>query len=211
VPNRDLIVIGGSAGACRTLQELLLALPPDLPAAVIVVIHRAEGIESGRTALDATGTLRSKTAEDGDRIEHGRVLIAPRDRHVVVENGAIRLIGRPRENMWRPAIDVLFRSAAVTYQSRVIGVLLSGYLDDGTVGLQAIGTCGGVTIVQEPQESETSEMPRIALANVSIDYVLSIPQIAATLLRLASEAAPSLQSRSWSTTALNSNQACGSE
>jgi two-component system chemotaxis response regulator CheB len=92
--------------------------------------------------------------------------------------------------MWRPAIDVLFRSAAVTYRSRVIGVLLSGYLDDGNVGLQAIGTCGGVTIVQEPQESEISEMPRIAVANVSIDYVLSVPQIAATLVRLANEAAP---------------------
>jgi two-component system chemotaxis response regulator CheB len=183
--------MGGSAGAWRTLQDLLLVLPPDLPAAVIVVIHRAaQAIEFTRTPLTARGRLPLKTAEDGDRIEHGRILIAPRDRHVVVEDRAIHLIRGPRENTWRPAIDVLFRSAAVTYRSRVIGVLLSGYLDDGTVGLQAIGTCGGVTIVQEPQESETSEMPRIALANVSIDYVLSVPQIAATLVRLANEAAP---------------------
>jgi two-component system chemotaxis response regulator CheB len=186
--------MGGSGGAWRTLQELLSALPQDLPAAVIAVIHHAaEGIESARRAPGATGRLPSKSAEDGDLIEPGRVLIAPRDRHVVVENGAIRLIRGPRENMWRPAIDVLFRSAAVTYQSQVIGVLLSGYLDDGNVGLQAIGTCGGVTIVQEPQESETSEMPRIALANVSIDYVLSIPQIAATLVRLANERVPPAQ------------------
>jgi two-component system, chemotaxis family, protein-glutamate methylesterase/glutaminase len=130
--NRDIIVIGGSSGATAPLKAILGRFPPDLPAAVFVVLHiptRSIGLLS--TVASAAGPLPARQAEDGMAIAPGNVYIAAPDHHLIVTEGRIRLGRGPRENMARPAIDPLFRSAAMTYGARVIGVVLSGFLSDG--------------------------------------------------------------------------------
>src|SRR3712207_5039381 len=142
--NRDMIVIGGSSGATAPLKSILQRLPADLPAAVFVVLHipaRSIGLLS--TVASAAGPLPAGQAEDGMPTEHGRVDIAAPDHHLIVTEGRIRLGRGPRENMVRPAIDPLFNSAALAYGPRVVGVVLSGLLNDGAAGLNAIKRCGG--------------------------------------------------------------------
>jgi two-component system, chemotaxis family, protein-glutamate methylesterase/glutaminase len=162
--NRDVIVIGGSSGATAPLKAILDALPRDIPAAIFVVLHiptRTYGLLS--SVADAAGPLPARQAEDGMRIEHGNVYIAAPDHHMILSDGVIRLGRGPRENMMRPAIDPLFRSAALTYGPRVIGVVLSGLLSDGAAGLHAIKRCGGIALVQDPEDAFADEMPHRAL------------------------------------------------
>jgi two-component system, chemotaxis family, protein-glutamate methylesterase/glutaminase len=143
--NRDIVVIGGSAGALEPLQRLLGDLPGDLPATLFVVIHTAANTHSmlGRI-LNRAGPLPADLARDGLAFEPGRVYVAPPDLHLLLDDGRMLLRRGPRENLSRPAIDPLFRSAAVAYGGRVIGVVLSGMLYDGASGLRAIKRCGGV-------------------------------------------------------------------
>ena len=162
--SRDIIVIGGSSGATGPLKAILGALPRDLPAAVFIVLHipsRSIGLLS--TVASAAGFLPARQAEDGMKIESGNVYIAAPDHHMILSDGVIRLGRGPRENMVRPAIDPLFRSAAMTYGPRVIGVILSGLMSDGASGLNAIKRCGGVALVQDPEDAIADEMPRRAL------------------------------------------------
>jgi two-component system chemotaxis response regulator CheB len=162
--NRDIIVIGGSSGATAPLKAILGRFPADLPAAVFVVLHiptRSIGLLS--TVASAAGPLPARQAEDGMPIERGKVYIAAPDHHLIVTEGRIRLGRGPRENMARPAIDALFRSAAMSYGPRVIGVVLSGLLSDGAAGLNAIKRCGGTALVQDPEDAIADEMPRRAL------------------------------------------------
>ncbi|KMO18787.1 glutamate methylesterase [Methylobacterium platani JCM 14648] len=164
-----MVVIGGSAGAVAPLRAILAGLPPDGPAAYLVVLHMASG---GRLAarLGANpGPLPLVTAEDGLAIRPGHVYLAAADRHLLVETGRVRLGRGPRENTSRPAIDALFRSAALAYGPRVVGVLLSGLLHDGAAGLDAIKACGGLALVQDPDDAEAPDMPRSALAAVAAD------------------------------------------
>jgi two-component system chemotaxis response regulator CheB len=198
---RDTIVVGSSAGGIRALRGLMSALPEDLPASVLVVNHIPGGSQSVLPSiLDAAGPLPAKPAEDGEPMRHGTIYVAPPDRHLLVEKGKLRLTRGPRENRVRPCVDTLFRAAAVDLGPRVIGVVLSGTLDDGTAGLWAIKDRGGLAIVQRPAEAEYSDMPENALKHVEVDHVLPVAEIGAVLPELTRErtgppsAAPELMS-----------------
>lgn len=184
--NRDIIVIGGSAGATAPLKEILGRLPVDLPAAVFVVLHiPARGIGILSTVASAAGVLPVRQAEDGMHIDHGQIYIAAPDRHMLLNNGHIMLGRGPRENMVRPAIDALFRSAALYYGPRVIGVVLSGLLSDGASGLNAIQRCGGMTLVQDPGDAVADEMPRRALEVTTVDLCVPSARMGDVLSDLA--------------------------
>jgi two-component system chemotaxis response regulator CheB len=185
-----MIVIGASRGGLEALTQLMAHLPAELPASIFVVVHiPAEFPSYLSQLLDRAGALAAKEAEDGDTIEHRRVYVAPPDHHLLVQQGRVRLVRGPRENRARPAIDPLFRSAAVAYTSRVVGVVLSGMLDDGTAGLLAVKRCGGVAMVQHPDNALSPDMPRSALRHVEVDYCLPVVELGARLVRLAQQEA----------------------
>lgn len=147
--------------------------------AVFVVLHVAKN-SSGAIITDLlqkATPLRCHLAENGQNIAGGNVYIAPPDCHMIIKPGIIRLIKGPSENRWRPSIDVLFRSAAVAYNSSVTGIILSGLLDDGTAGMVAIKRCGGICIVQEPHEAEYEDMPSNVLQRVDVDYRVPVADI----------------------------------
>ena len=188
---RDLVVIGASAGGVEALTALAARLPADLKAAVLVVLHLSPTHKSVLPQiLRAAGPLPAKPAVDGEAILPGTIYVAGPDRHLVVEDSHLFLPRTARENGHRPAVDSLFRSAAVHYGARTVGVVLSGALDDGTAGLHAVKRRGGVTIVQDPEEALCGDMPRSALQNVEVDHCLPIAGIAALIARLASDKAP---------------------
>ena len=187
----DIIAIGGSTGALNALKRIFTDLPADLPAAVFVVMHIAS--DSGHMLadiLDAAGPTAVKMAAEGDIIENGRAYVAPAGRHLLVDNGKIRLGHGPRENMVRPAVDPLFRSAALSYGPRVIGVILSGMLDDGAAGLAAVKRCGGLAIVQDPADAQADDMPLNALDACAVDYRAPASKLAQMLVKLTNEQAP---------------------
>ena len=185
---RDIIVIGASAGGLEPLQRILGGLPDDLQASIFVVLHM--GAASWLvTILDRAAALSVVAAKTGQKIEPGRIYAAVPDRHLLMHDQHILLRRGPRENLARPAIDPLFRSAACTFGARVIGVVLSGALNDGTAGLRAIKRCGGIAIVQQPSEAAVPDMPRSALAYADIDHVAPAGALAALLARLAREPA----------------------
>jgi two-component system chemotaxis response regulator CheB len=185
---RDIVVIGGSAGAGEAILELLEQLPATLRAAVFVAHHLPPDAEGAMSNILArAGTLTVRPAVDGEPIRHGVVYVCVPDRHLVVMNGTVRLTRGPRENRWRPAIDTLFRSAAVAYGSRVIGIVMTGMLDDGTAGLRAIKQCGGVAMVQDPADAKYPEMPQSALDNVPVDHKLPVSEMGRALARLVAE------------------------
>lgn len=182
---RDVIVIGGSSGSPDALLTLTQGFEPDLPAAVFVVIHIGANSHLAHI-LSRSGPLPAVTAAPGERFEHGRIYAAVPGCHLMLHDGHILLRRAPRENLARPAIDVLFRSAAASFGGRVIGVLLSGALSDGTAGLRAIKRCGGLAVVQDPAEAMVSDMPNSALRHVDIDHVCRVkdmPRLLAKLVR----------------------------
>lgn len=184
----DIIVIGTSAGGLKALGRVLGALPSELEAALFIVQHIAADKPSLLPQiLTEVGSLPAFHPPDGETIQTGRIYVAPPDHHLLVNSGSIRVVRGPQENRFRPAIDTLFRSAAHTYGSRVVGVILTGYLDDGTVGLQAIKKRGGVAIVQDPNEAEYPSMAKSALRYVKVDYCLPLAQIADLLVQLSKE------------------------
>lgn len=185
---RDVIVLGASAGGVHALSEVVGSLPAGLPAAVFVVLHIAP---HGRSAMPAiltrAGCLPAVHPKDGDKVETGRVYVAPPDQHIVLQDGVIRLSRAPSENGQRPAIDVLFRSAAQTYRRRVVAVVLTGNLDDGTVGLAVVKRYGGVAVAQSPEEADYPSMPLSAIQNVAVDHVLPLAGIGPLLAELAND------------------------
>jgi two-component system, chemotaxis family, protein-glutamate methylesterase/glutaminase len=188
VNTRDIIVIGSSAGGLRALTTLFSALPGDLPASVFVVLHTAPQHPSILPSLlDRAGPMTVANAIDGERILPSRAYVAPPDRHLLLERGHMHLSAGPRENRARPAINPLFRSAALAYGPRVIGVVLTGLLDDGTLGLYEIKRRGGVSIVQEPRDAEYYQMPASAIRNVEVDYLIPLKEIASRLVALAGQ------------------------
>lgn len=177
-----VVVIGGSAGALDPLLALAGALPADLPAAVLVVIHLPPDRPSMLPQLLArSGPLQASHAADGGSLEAGKIYVAPPDHHLLVAQGQVRLSRGPRENRSRPSIDVLFRSAAYTLGPQVAGVLLSGMQDDGTSGLWAVHHFGGLTLVQHPEEATYSEMPLSAIRSVEVDEILTTQALATRL------------------------------
>jgi two-component system, chemotaxis family, protein-glutamate methylesterase/glutaminase len=191
---RDIVVIGASAGGVPALTALFQSLNGNLRAAIFVVLHvRPTASSFLPTIIQKQTSLPVAHAVDGEPVRTGRVYIAPPDRHLVIESGHLHLNTGPRENRTRPAINPLFRSAAMAYGPRVIGMILSGALDDGTAGLWEIKRRGGVAIVQSPADAEHPEMPESAIAHVEIDYELPVAKMRALLKSLAET--PAMPSR----------------
>ena len=188
--NRDIIVIGGSAGATQPLKQILGRLPADLPAAIFVVLHiPAQGIGILSTVASNAGPLPVRQAKNGMKIEPGQIYLAAPDHHLLLSGDHIFLGRGPRENLVRPAIDALFRSAALYHGPRVIGVLLSGLLSDGAAGLNAIKRCGGMTVVQDPMDAISDEMPRRAMEATTIDLCVPGATMGDVLSELVKEQA----------------------
>jgi two-component system chemotaxis response regulator CheB len=186
--SHDIIVIGASAGGIDAMTKLVRTLPKNIPAALFVVLHIPPDSPSLLPEiLSRAGSLPALHPADKTAIVPGQIYVAPPDHHLVIERGYVRAIRGPKENRHRPAVDPLFRSAARAYCQRVVGVILSGGLDDGTAGLLAIKRCGGVSMVQSPQEALYPQMPESALNNVQIDYCLPVEKMGEVLKRLAYE------------------------
>ena len=183
-----IIVIGASAGGMEPLLKLVAGLPRDFPAAICVVMHiPAHSPSHLPEILSNAGSLPACHPRDGEPIQPGRLYCAPPDCHLLVENGHLAIKRGPRENRNRPAIDTLFRSAGYSEGPGVIGVVLSGMLDDGTSGLWTIQRFGGTTVVQEPEDAEYDSMPLSALNQVDVDHVVRARDLATLLMRLAGE------------------------
>jgi chemotaxis response regulator CheB len=176
---RDIVVIGASSGGVDALTRLVAGLPPNLPAAVHVVQHTGPGAPGllGQI-LDRVGPLPVRMAVDGEPFAFGEIRVAPPDHHLLLTTDGVRLDRGPIENRVRPAIDVLFRSAAIALGSRVIGVVLTGNLSDGAAGLRAIKQCGGISLVQAPEDALYPDMPRNAIRNDHPDAVLPLEALA---------------------------------
>lgn len=186
MPGHDMIVIGTSAGGVEALIALVRRLPADLGAAVLVVLHLPPHTQSELPhILSTAGPLAAVHAVHRMPIEHRRIVIAPPDFHMLVEAEHIQLVRGPKEHHVRPAVDPLFRTAARVYGPRVVGVVLTGMLDDGTAGLLAIKRRGGLAVVQNPAEAAFPEMPQSALEFVDVDHTLSIDAIGSLLAELA--------------------------
>jgi two-component system chemotaxis response regulator CheB len=182
----DIIVIGASAGGVQALSTLVAALPADLPAAVLIVLHVPADSPSLLPAiLGRDSRLPVAHATNGDRIANGRIYIAPPDLHLLVEGRHLKLVHGPKENLHRPSIDTLFRSAARWAGPRVIGVVLTGARDDGAVGMRAIKQRGGITIVQDPEEATFPSMPTRVMQTIRVDYSLPLREIAPLLAKLS--------------------------
>lgn len=184
----DIVVIGGSAGGVEALKRICEGLPENFPASIFAVIHISPTSRSVMPELlSRAGHIAARHPANEETIARGRIYVAPPDMHMLLRPGHVILRRGPHENRTRPAIDPLFRSAAVTYRSRVIGVVLSGLLDDGSAGLIAIKACGGICVVQQPDDAMWPEMPRNALAHDHVDYSAPVAEIPALLSRLVAE------------------------
>ena len=186
----DIIVIGASAGVVEAISRVIAELPRDLRATVLVVLHVARGKSLMPEILSRVGRMPALHAEDGQVLHYGRIYVAPPDHHLIVDPGRARVVHSASENGVRPAVDPLFRSAARAYGSRVVGVLLTGSLDDGTAGMAAVKAAGGITVAQDPDEAFSPGMPRSAIASGCVDHVLPIRDIPVLITALVDEEAP---------------------
>ncbi|HEY3706515.1 MAG TPA: chemotaxis protein CheB [Terracidiphilus sp.] len=185
MPKRDIVVIGGSAGSIGAIQKIVASFPANLPAAVFVIIHLAPSSRSYLSSILGRATpMIVNDAVSADRIEHGRVYVAQPDRHLLVANNHIHLTRGPKEGLHRPSINVTFRSAALTYGPRVIGIVLSGLLDDGAGGLWDIAHAGGATIVQDPDDALFPSMPLNAMEDDHVDFRLTAAEIGDKVIQL---------------------------
>lgn len=193
----DIIAIGASAGGVTAILELVRRLPRDLPSSILITIHmRPESNSNLPTVIRRAGELEAVFPRFTEPLRHGYIYVAPPNLHMLLEDDHIRLEDGPRENGARPAVDPLFRSAAEAVGPRLIGVILSGSMDDGTGGMAAVKRLGGITIVQDPDEAEFDGMPRSAIENVQVDYVLPVAEIAPLLVSLVGKpAGPTLVSQ----------------
>jgi two-component system chemotaxis response regulator CheB len=199
VASRDILTIGTSAGGFEALRFLASAFPHDFPASVLVVIHL-----SGRfcSTLDAilteAGPLPASFAVDGERFERSHIYLAPAERHLLVENEQLHLWWGPREHHARPAVDLLFRSAALCCGPRAIGAVLTGTMGDGAAGLSTLKQCGGITVVQDPIDAAFQEMPATALSRSKPDYIVGLAGMPALFDRLVRQPAGQYRSRATS-------------
>ena len=183
-----IIVIGASVGGVEAIRALVAELPADLRAAVFVTLHIGAYPSDLPWLLTRAGALPAQHPVDGEAFVDGRIYVAPPDHHMVVDASHIRLTKGPRENWARPAIDPLFRSAARAHGAGVIGVILTGGLNDGTAGMIEVKARGGITIVQDPIEAVTPDMPQSIVDNVEVDHLVSVNEIGALLARLVRQA-----------------------
>lgn len=180
-----IIVIGASRGGLEAIKRILTAIPQDFPAPILVAMHIGAFDSHLPSLLAMHCPLEVRYARDGDVIAPGIVLVAPPNQHLVVDGAVLRLIKGAKENNSRPAIDPLFRSAAISHRDAVIGVILTGDLDDGTIGLKAVKACGGVALVQDPQDAVAPSMPSSALRYVDVDACLPLALLAERMVTLA--------------------------
>jgi two-component system, chemotaxis family, protein-glutamate methylesterase/glutaminase len=189
-PRHDIVVVGASAGGVQALTEFVGALPADLPAAIFIVLHTPSANRSRLPLiLNRASALTVRQATHDERIVPGRVYVARPDRHLLLRHGAIGVVMGPKENGFRPAVDPLFRSAAVAYGPRCIGVVLSGNLNDGVAGLGAIKARGGIALAQDPNEALYGGMPQRAADELPLDLVAPAAELAREVTRLVSEPA----------------------
>ncbi len=188
---RDIIVVGASAGGITALKTFVGSLPADFKGSVFVVLHIPPFSES-RLAwiLSQAGPLKAVQPRDGEPIAEGKVYVAANDHHLLLEKGKVVMKKGPKENRFRPSIDALFRSAAYVYGPRVIGIVLSGLLDDGTSGLWAVKRLGGIAIIQEPEDAEYPQMPRNVLEYVEVDHTIPAAAMGTLLKTLIEDKAP---------------------
>lgn len=183
----QVVVVGTSAGGLSALKRLVSQLPKDFPLPVLIVRHISPDA-TGSILLDELNklnTLKCEQAKNGNKMKPGHAYLAPSGHHLLVGGDLKMLVTKgAHENRSRPAIDPLFRSAAVALGNGVIGILLTGYLDDGTAGMKAIKRCGGICIVQDPDDAEYPDMPRNALNNIKVDHCLPISEMGALLLKI---------------------------
>jgi len=184
-PRRDLVVVGASAGGLAALQTVLGELPPDLPMAMLVVVHSSPTSPGGLAqVLSRCSTYPVSYASDGLDIRYGQVYVAPPDFHLTTDDGRLAVRHGPRENRFRPAVDPLFRSAAASHGDRVIAIVLSGSLADGTHGLAVVKSRGGVAIVQSEEDALVPHMPASAAQAVAVDYVIPAAEMAPVIASL---------------------------
>jgi two-component system chemotaxis response regulator CheB len=185
-PADRLIAVGASAGGVEALSRLVAGFPEDLPAAVVVVLHHPVGSPSFLASiLGKAGRLPATEARDGSPLKPGCILVAPPGHHLVVQDGRVRLLDTPRVNGVKPAIDPLFQSGAREYGPRVVAVVLTGTLSDGSAGLTAVRKAGGVAVVQDPNDAAYSEMPQSALDAAGADHCVPLKEMAPLLESLS--------------------------
>jgi two-component system chemotaxis response regulator CheB len=187
-----IVVIGASAGGVRALQELVAELPGDFPAPILVVLHTAPDHKSLLPEiLTSAGSLVATQAAHGEPVQNGHIYVSAPDHHLMITAArAVALWRGPKENHSRPSVDVLFRSAAAGCGSKTIGVVLSGCLADGSSGLIAIKSVGGVAVIQDPEEALYASMPLSAAECVDADHILDAREIGLLLGQLAAQPAP---------------------
>jgi two-component system chemotaxis response regulator CheB len=189
--DQRIIVIGASSGGFEALKKIIASLRADFNASIFIVWHMSpDVIGILPEVLNRNNNIYCAHAFDNEEIKPNRVYIARPDHHIIIRPGKVRVTRGPKENRFRPAIDPLFRSAAYCYGNRVIGVILSGALDDGTAGLWTVKYYGGITIVQDPRDAEVSSMPDNAIRQVQVDHIVPVSQIADLLFRLSNEPLP---------------------
>lgn len=189
--NHRIIVIGASTGGLDAIKKLVAFLPADFPIPIFIVWHMASEVQGIMPhTLNKLNTIHAAHATDKEVIKPNRIYVAPPDHHLLIEDGVMRLSHGPKENHFRPAVDPLFRSAAYTYGKRVIGIILSGGLDDGTAGLWRIKQNAGIAIVQDPDDAEVPSMPENAMRELQIDYCLPAADIAAVLVSICNSPIP---------------------
>lgn len=184
---RDIIVVGASAGGIAALTDFVKQLPEDFGGAIFIVLHISSHSPSNLPAiLSRAGTLKARHPSDGEIMKPGTIYIAPPDHHILLDRKCILVKKGPRENRFRPSIDALFRSAAYVFQHRVVGIVLSGLLNDGTSGLWSIKRMGGIGIIQDPADAQFSSMPTNAMEYVQADYILPVSEMGSVLGKLMS-------------------------
>jgi two-component system chemotaxis response regulator CheB len=183
--NGSVVALGASAGGVEALKRVVSRLPEDLGAPVLVVLHTPPAERSYLPEiLERAGSLPAEQARDGAALEPNRIYVAPPDHHLLVVDGSLRVVRGPHENGHRPAIDALFRSAAISFRERAIGVVLSGALDDGAAGSAAISHLGGSVLVQDPRDAAFPDMPRNAIFADNPHAVLPIDELGAAVVGL---------------------------
>ena len=188
---RDIIVIGASAGGVYALKELVASLPSDFNATIFAVVHISPHSPSYLPdILNHAGPIKAVHPKDGELVQPGRIYVAPPDHHLLIEYDQVIVKKGPKENRFRPSIDALFRSAAYTYGPRVIGIVLTGMLDDGTSGMWSVKRLGGTCIVQEPEEAMYASMPVHVMEYVDVDYVIPVAKMAFLLSDLITDWVP---------------------